>query len=260
LIAVNPAVDSRRPREVNPELDMFSPRNGYNPETRSGTYSDAFLQKYMTAQGARANQLIDEALARLAKIEKGEGDYKDDEPFVVPGFSLHLNGARLDLADLRFLSKTHAPHLLLKADGTSPTQVVSLVMSPQARPQDEGLLYETTFNATVRHYLSFQALRTTADYALKENTITGVQWRSTPNSVPGNLEGISVPTLVMAATCTAHLVVSEIAYDRSAAKDKEFVGVEGANHNFQPCRPEYGDTFKRTFDYVDRWLMKPGRF
>ena len=66
-------------------------------------------------------------------------------------------------------------------------------------------------------------------------------------------------TLVMAATCTAHLVLLEIAYDRSPAADKEFLGVEGANHGFNPCKPEYGDTFKRTFDYVDSWLMKPGR-
>lgn len=43
-------------------------------------------------------------------------------------------------------------------------------------------------------------------------------------------------------------------------KTKEFLGVEGANHGFMPCRPEYGDTFKRTFDFVDGWLSKAGRF
>ena len=63
----------------------------------------------------------------------------------------------------------------------------------------------------------------------------------------------------MAATCSEHLVSLEISYDRSPAKDKEIVGVEGATHFFTPCRPEYGDTFNRSFDYVDAWVNKPGR-
>ena len=57
-----------------------------------------------------------------------------------------------------------------------------------------------------------------------------------------------------------HLVFSEIAFDRSAAADKEFVGLEGANHGLMPCKPEYGDTYKRAFDFIDGWLSKPGRF
>ena len=64
----------------------------------------------------------------------------------------------------------------------------------------------------------------------------------------------------MTATCARSVVLLEIAYDHSSAKDKELVGVEGANHSFQACKPEYGDTYKRTFDYVDGWLSKPGRF
>jgi len=65
---------------------------------------------------------------------------------------------------------------------------------------------------------------------------------------------------VMAGTCAIHLIPLEIVFEHSAAKDKEFVAVEGANHSFQPCRPEFGDTRKRTFDYVVAWLSKPGRF
>jgi hypothetical protein len=76
LIATDPSIDSRRPRDHQPELDMFNPRNGYNPATKSGTYSAAFERKYLQAQSARQTHLIEEALARLAKIEQGEGDYK----------------------------------------------------------------------------------------------------------------------------------------------------------------------------------------
>jgi hypothetical protein len=81
-----------------------------------------------------------------------------------------------------------------------------------------------------------------------------------PSSLPGNVQGIRVPSLFMSATCAPHLVFTEVAYDLSAAKDKEFVGIDGAEHQLRPCKPEYGDTSTRAFDYIDRWLMKPGRF
>lgn len=259
-IALNPVLGLHDLQRRNPDLDMFDAKNGFDPATKSATYSPAFLKKYFAGQASRANQLIDEALARLAKIEKGEGIYRDDEPFVVPGSDLHVNGARVDLADLRLLSKTHAQHLLLKADGSKSMQILSRVTPPLAQPDEQSGLFRTVLNVTVRHYLSFQSLRLTSDYAVTDNTITGVQWRSTPNSVPGNVEGIRVPTLILGATCAPHLVFSEIAYDHSAAADKEFVGLEGANHGLMPCRPEYGDTFKRAFDYVDGWLSKTGRF
>jgi hypothetical protein len=42
LIALDPSVDNDHPRDHKPELDMFNPRNGYNPQTKSGTYSAEF--------------------------------------------------------------------------------------------------------------------------------------------------------------------------------------------------------------------------
>ena len=258
-IALNPAIGAD-PRRVDPRLDMFAPANGFDPATRGATYGAAFKTAYFAGQATRADGLIDTALGRLALIEKGQGAYKDDEPFVVPGSDLHVNGARLDLADLSVLSRTHAPHMVLKADGSSPTEIVVRVGAPTAKPDDQDGLFETTLNVTVRHYLSFEALRLEPGYALTASDIRGVQWRSTPNSAPGNMEGIRAPTLVMVATCAPHLIFGEIAFDRSPAADKSFVAVEGANHALMPCKPEYGDTTRRAFDFVDRWLSKPGRF
>jgi pimeloyl-ACP methyl ester carboxylesterase len=259
-IAINPAVVPGKPRERNAAIDMYAAANGYDSAKKSATYSAPFQKTYFAAQLARSNSLIAQAQARLALIEKGLGDYTDDEPFVVQGSDLHVNGARLDLADVRLLSKTRAPHLLLKADGTRPVQVLQRLTPAAGRPDDQRQLNGTVLNYTVRYYLSFQALKLNPDYAVKEDGVTGVNWRSTPNSVPGNVEGIRVPTLIMGATCAQHMVFSEIAFDHSAAADKEFVGLEGANHGLQPCKPEYGDTYKRAFDYVDGWLSKPGRF
>jgi len=259
-IALDPAVDSHFPNKRDPGLDMFDPRNGFDKTTGAARYSPEFARKFLAAQGARNNKLIDAALARLAKIEKGEGDYEDDEPFVVPGSSRMENGARLDLSDRHFMSRTHGAHPLLKADGTTVTQIVPSVMPP--RPENvEGLdtLEKMTQNTTVRHFLSFYALRTTPEYAVTESDVKGIVWRSTVNSAPGNVEGVKVPTLVMAGSCYGHMVFNEIVFDHSAAKDKEFVVVEGGNHSLEPCRPEYGDTSKRAFDYVESWLAKAGR-
>lgn len=259
-IAVDPAVDSREPRKRDPALDMFDSRNGFDAKTGAATYSPQFARRFLAAQGARDNRLIDEALARLAKIEQGQGEYKDDEPFVVPGSSRMENGARLDLADRHFMGRTHAAHPLLKTDGSVVTEVVPSVMPPlPGNAAGIDTLERTTQTVTVRHFLSFYSLRTTSEYAITENDVKGIVWHSTVNSAPGNVEGVTVPTLIMAGTCYGHMVMNEIVFDHSAAKDKEFIAVEGANHSLQPCKPEYGDTSRRAFDYLESWLKKPGR-
>lgn len=258
-MALNPAVNEHRPRDVDPVLDMYNPKNGYDPATHSAKYSDEFLKKFFAAQGAKANRVIDEALDRLAKIQKGEGQYKDDEPFVVDGAGINASGARLELADMRLMQRSHAPHPLLMPDGTKVVKIIERTLPPEATPYQD-LLAQTTQDGTVKHYLSFQALRVTPEYRMTADDLLGVKWRSTPNSVQGNVEGIRVPTLVMVATCNSEVTLLEISYDHSAAKDKEIVGVQGADHMFQPCKTEYGDTHKAAFDYMDTWLSKPGRF
>lgn len=263
-IAFDPAVDPHNPaRKPDPALDSYDPRNGFDPKTNGAQYSEEFKKKFFAAQGTRVNQLIDEALVRLKLIEQGKGLYTDDEPFVVFGGSKGADGARLDLADVRLLSRTRAPHLLLKADGTRSVEIWHNLLEPSARPQDAHTLYgttSTTMNVTVRHFLSFFGQRTRPGYGLTEDSIDGIEWRGTASSIQGDVEGIRVPTLVVAATCADHMVMGEITFDHSAAKDKELVGVEGSNHNFQPCKPQYGDVAKRAYDYVDGWLSKPGRF
>jgi hypothetical protein len=263
VLSLNPALDPHHPRQKNAALDMYDAKNGYDAKTRSAKYSDEFLKKYFAGQQARANSLIDEALDRLNKIEHSQGDFVDDEPFNVAGAASSghsANGAVPARADKRLTSKTHAPHLLLKADGTNVTQVIPEVTPAAARPEDQERMVQTGLNVTVRHYLTYNALRVTPDYKMTEDTITGLVLRSSPSSMQGNVEGVHVPTLFLVSTCGGEVVLQEIGFDHSAAKDKELVGVEGATHGYTPCKPEYGDTFKRAFDYADSWLSKPGRF
>lgn len=259
-LAIDPAVNNDRPAKRNRDLDMFDTKNGFDTVTHLGHYSPEFRRKFFAAQQARNQQLLTDALARLAKIEKGQGTFKDDEPFTVSGGSTRINGARLDLADRQLMAHTHAAHVFLKADGTAPIQVVPSVLGSATSADDLDKLFETAQMGTVRHFLSFYGFRTQPDFGTTEDNFRGIDWRSSANSAPGNIEGITVPTLVMAGTCAPHLVTSEIAYDHSPAKDKQFAAVEGADHYFRPCKPQYGSVTKRALDYADAWLMAEGRF
>ena len=59
----------------------------------------------------------------------------------------------------------------------------------------------------------------------------------------------------------------EIIYDAAKSKDKTFAIEEGAVHGGGPCTqcaqalglpPDYfGDTTKRTYDFMDEWLSEP---
>jgi hypothetical protein len=241
---------------------MYNPANGFDPKTDTASYSAEFLKRYEAAMHVRSEAIIADALAKVAAIDAGAGPFTDDEPFLVPGMSEDAAGARLNLADPAVLSRTHGEHLLLKADGTTPVQIVLDVHIPKATSvRQRDTLAATAQYMTVRQFLAFSAIRTTDDFALTTDNIKGVVWRSSANSLQGNVQNIHIPTLVMAGSCMIHLVPLEAVYDNSAAKDKEFVAVEGADHSFLPCKPEYGDTQKRAFDYADKWLQKrfPGK-
>jgi hypothetical protein len=99
-----------------------------------------------------------------------------------------------------------------------------------------------SISTTVRFFLANYALRTTKDFAIKEDDIVGVDWASSMNSTPGSAPGISVPTLVLTMGCHYLIVPGEMVYDHLSSKDKTYAPVEGSAHSFTPCKPEYGDT------------------
>lgn len=53
---------------------------------------------------------------------------------------------------------------------------------------------------------------------------------------------------------------NEICYELAASKDKDFIIIEGATHNFTPCREcettpgQYSNSVKNYFDYVANWI------
>jgi pimeloyl-ACP methyl ester carboxylesterase len=252
LTYVDPAVmDEAHPLKRNPKLDLFEAANGYNKSTRGATYSKSFLKEFFAAQAARNERLVSDAVERLSAIQKGTGKYKQDEPFDVAEAN-----ARPLQSDLGLISHTRNEHPLLKSDGSVSKQVVKSVRPPMGQHDSVGT-YE---QFSVRGFLAAEAMHTTKDYMMTEDSITGVDWASSMTSAPSNVEKVKVPVLIMTMSCHYFVVPDEILFDHVASKDKELVYVEGASHGYTPCRPEYGDTMKRTFDYMDGWISDSKRF
>jgi pimeloyl-ACP methyl ester carboxylesterase len=246
----------------DPALDMYNSANGYNTATKLAAYSPDFVKRYYAAQKSRFDVLTAHAQERLNAIQQGKSDYDDDELMQVRGMGPNAIGARPYEADLRLASHTKKPHLILKADGSQVEAIAQSVRPSDAGEALAGLrkLNVMSVTTSVRHFLSTFALRTMPNYAITDDDIIGVDWHSAYNSPPANAEQITLPVLVMAGTCHYLFVPDEIIYDHLASKDKTYVIIDGATHGFGACSPQYGDVTKRTYDFVDTWLTKPGRF
>jgi pimeloyl-ACP methyl ester carboxylesterase len=244
-----------------PRLDFLNPANGFNPVTQSATYTAKFAAEFYAAQRARSKKLLDDALERLEIINAGNGAFSNDEPMVVRGIGVSALGVRLYFPDIRYQAHTKSPHLVLRGDGSREVMVFQSVRSPSGdfapSLKELGSLNWAT---TVRGFLENGIVRTTADYAFTEDDIKGVDWASSVTSAPSNATGIHVPALIMTMGCHYLIVPGEIIYNHLASTDKTYAGVEGATHGFTPCGAQYGDTEKRTFDYVEEWLDAAGRF
>jgi pimeloyl-ACP methyl ester carboxylesterase len=84
LRSLNPSVTIEGgKRHVDPALDPFDEKNGFNPNGASH-YSKAFQDRYFAAQATRMNELIDRALAVQERIRKGDYSYPDDDILLIP--------------------------------------------------------------------------------------------------------------------------------------------------------------------------------
>jgi hypothetical protein len=266
LLSLDPAVtDETSGIKLDPELDLFNPANGYNLE--GSTYSDEFIRKYQKAQGERNNRLIDSALERLHAIESGKGKYSDDEPFIIPGGAQNSYNNKLFPQDIRLLSRTQKAWPLLRADGSTTVQIIPCVRKPKNNKSFTDLYRMGAVKSTVRTYLNSSAVRTSDNFGYDEDSLYGIDWHSSYSCTPGNMTGVSAPTLMMGMTGGYEFLAAEIIYEiTKKITDKTIAFVEGATHNFDPAKDceafpgQFGDTIKTMFDYVDTWLSRKGRF
>jgi hypothetical protein len=254
----NPAVvNERRPDRLNPRLDPFDPKNGFNP-TGSSIYSEEFKEKYFKGQAERMNRLIDEALEKLRRIEEGKYIYPDNDVVVIPRaggtFAGGGGSANLQQLDVSVHHNTVNPHKLLKNDGTIATQIVESVRigNPDLAEQNASLDQGTKI-LTIKSFLSANAIRAT-------HSLDEIDWCSSNNSVPCAVQAISVPVVFTAMGGFYFIRDNEIHYDLSASADKDFITIEGATHGFTPCVPcesfpgQYSNSFKNFFDYLAAWI------
>jgi hypothetical protein len=266
LVSLDPApVNQGNGQVLNPDLDMFNPANGYNP--KGSTYSEKFRQQFFARQRETMDQLIAKAQDRLEKIKAGKGDFADDEPFLV-----HSNpsGNQLFTQDVSLWSHTRNAWPLLHADGTVTTQIVHTVRVPLGGKSHTPSLYQGAIRTTIRSFLSTFAMRSTADFGYDASNVHGIDFNSSYAATPNSVEGITVPLLQMGMTGSNEYFMAETVREHAKSADKTLAYVEGATHDFAPCKkcavaqglPEsyYGDTIKTLFDFVDGWLSKPGRF
>ncbi|MDO8681299.1 MAG: hypothetical protein Q7R30_22495 [Acidobacteriota bacterium] len=249
LRSLNPAVlDEHDPRKIDAALDPFNPANGF--KDGASRYSDEFKRKYFKAQSDRMNRLIDAALAEINAMKRETAPYPDDDAMVVTRFE----GARLMELDPSIHHGTLKPARLLKNNGTIVTQVVESVRRP-ARGYDRR---NASFQGgarimTRRSFLSANAIRS-------KDSLDEIDWCSSNNSTHCAVATITVPTLIVAMGAHYFIRDSEIHYEVSASRDKEFIVVEGATHGFTPCTQcettpgQYASSSRNLFDYVTKWI------
>ena len=249
LRTLNPAVlDERDPKKVDPALDPFSPANGYRDG--ASRYSDDFKRRYFKAQADRMNRLIDMTLAELNAMKSGSAPYPDDDAMAITRFE----GARLMELDPSIHHSTLKPQKLLRNDGTIVTQIVESVRRPARGSDKRNASFDGGVGMmTLRSFLSANAIRA-------KDSLDEIDWCSSNNSTDCALPQITVPTLVTAMGAHYFVRDSEIHYEKSASRDKDFVVIEGATHGIAPCtacetRPgQYANSEKSFFDYVTKWI------
>jgi pimeloyl-ACP methyl ester carboxylesterase len=248
LRSINPAVLANDPTRIDPTLDPFSPKNGFNPNGPSN-YSSEFKQRYFRAQAGRMNQLIADALGRVKQMKEGKYPYRDDDIFVIT----YGQGARLISRDPSLRDRTTQPRKLLRNDGSVSTQIVESVMRYGVPARTPDSFRDTARVLTIRSFLSTNAIRAT-------NSQDGIDYCSTNNSVPCAVKSITVPVLFAAMGAYTFIRDNELHYELAASKDKDFIVIEGATHGATPCKEceqapgQYSNSVKNFFDYVAQWI------
>lgn len=264
LLSLDPAVeDENSGMLINEDLNLFNPINGF--DKNGSTYTDEFIHHFQKSQSIRNIYILEYALSRLMKIEAGEGNYIDDEPLIIPGSAQGFFNNKLYAQDIRLMSRTQRPHLLLHPDGSRTEEIIHSLRQPENPNSFTNSFWEGARFLSVKTYLNSYAVRTADDYGFDDCHMWGVEWESTYNCPPGNVAHIDAPTLVMGMTAGWEFLASETIYDMAASKDKTIAFVEGATHKFTPAHHlekfpgEFGDTMKTIHDYLDEWLSA-GRF
>jgi hypothetical protein len=259
---LNPSVVMEEGKlRVIPELDPFSPANGFNPNGASH-YSKEFQTRYFAAQSQAMNDRLAKVLAAQERMKKGDYPYPDDDIVIIPAGGNPGAGAGGDGVliamdpDIPELMSTARPEKLLKNDGAIVKEIVKSVAVPEPRMAKANRAFDTgTKIFTFKSFLSANAMRST-------NSLDGLDDCSSNNSSTCAVQSIKIPIMVAAMGGYHFIRDQEIIYDKSASADKDYVVIEGAVHGYTPCKEcekipgQYSNSVKNLFDYIRDWTNK----
>ncbi|HLY37105.1 MAG TPA: alpha/beta hydrolase [Candidatus Binatia bacterium] len=215
-------IDEANPTAVNPRLDMYDPRNGYRPMADGPSrYSADFLAEFRAEQRARCERIDRQALGWCEESAYFRGRLKAEgarTPALVTRLALQRRYLLVyrTLADPRYLDPTIDP---------SPRplgSIFSFGRDPIAGNYGEGLGRAMS----ARGWLS---------------TWSGL---SSNAALERTLPAVRVPTLVVAAGADTDIYPAECrrAFDASAATDKAYAQLDGADHYLRsPWRERAAD-------------------
>jgi hypothetical protein len=255
LTGINPslAMVDGKPKLVDPSLNPFDPKNGYNPDGPSH-YSQDFRTRYYAAQSKVMNAQIAQVQALQERIKNGAGPYPDNDIVLVP-FSAERGAARLSELDpsVPEYMSTAKPRKFLKNDGTIVTEIVHSIEPPHPERAKSNLSFEiATKVLTIKSYLSTNAIKST-------NSFDGVDWCSVNNSSMCSIQYIKAPTLIVAMGAYHLLADEERIFEKSAAADKDYIVIEGGTLGYTGCKDcgvpaeKFSNAEKNNFDYVAKW-------
>jgi len=254
---INPSVvldGSPRRLRILPELDPFSPDNGYKPN--GSRYSPEFQQRYAKAQADRMNELIDRALSVRDRAASGKLGDPSEQIIFIPAIGMgHLDMFDPNAAGTMSTAKARK---LLKNDGTIVTQVVkSVAVGASAPPPPSAVTLTTRMMPTVRYFLSRGAVRAA-------DSIDAIDYCTSNSVTVCNVGHIRAPVLFIASGAGTFISDLERMFERSPSHDKDFIVVEGADHSGNPCKRcettpgQYSNSSENMFRYIANWIN--GRF
>lgn len=221
LEAIDPSVvDERDPLSVDPELDMYDPRNGFREPPAWSDYDPAFLARYRAAQRARVERLDAYARDRIASRQAGTARAKVCEEIMV---------VYRTMANPAFVDRNVAP---------SERDYGSLLSERPDLMNYAALGFGRT--ATPRAWLStWSGLASNADLV-------------------ANVARIAEPTLLVAAGRDREIYPSDIeAIDHAiASADKRVETIAAARHYFEPEPGQHDGHVEAVMDLVVPWIAE----
>ena len=169
------------------------------------------------------NGLIHDALKIREEIELGLRDPADD------AFVFWRDSARLSDLSTGVQCCTFNPARLLQNSGViSNPQIVRTVRvpNPDNKEADEG--EDGRQDLKITSFLSANAIRS-------KHSLDSIDWCSSNNSTICAIRTISVPAVVIAAQGHYFIRDGEQIFEELASVDKEFLVIEGMNHNLGNC-------------------------